>query len=449
MGIGGAYPMIDPNSLSLSLSCEFLEEVKMKLKRILVLSCGFLLIIVSSVIVKSGGFAGFNSQHSSHTPILTDGSANPQFIPDVVAYEILFRLLSQSDPTDPDGKAQRGYTRAYGFSDGESAALLNAAQEYKRRIAGSDARVDGIKNAHWPRPSAEVMQQLRSLQAQKEGIILDVAGILKHQLQNYYPAKLSNQINLIKSKTKGFALGLPSKKIGFNFISDYFTVAAQAPGCDSQVYIYSDIYVDWTQLIIFGNGSYSVPYNNCGHTISLNTTIWGPGCGYYSSSCYLEQGSTLFDGSYSSNTDAESYCPVVNETYYAGSNASVTTVDPWLRLISASSSPDKITFGAGNSEFTVSYAASTNASGHTFSITPGVQIIPNSGALQIGDIVSDPVGSSTVTVGSGSFIIRYSVNTSKNAGEFKPSVEAVSGGAKVRPDPAFIQSSNNVKANIP
>jgi len=151
--------------------------------------------------------------------------------------------------------------RVAGFNDSEASAISNAAYEYKRQIDPLDTEVDNIKNANWPNPTEQVKVQLTQLQQQKEAIIASLVGTLHTQLNSYSDnAKLSKHITeVVKKKTKGFAVGLPIKKTSSirNYISNLFSVSAQAFGCDTYVYIYCNTVVDYSIPAVYADSSWS------------------------------------------------------------------------------------------------------------------------------------------------------------------------------------------------
>jgi hypothetical protein len=268
-----------------------------------------------------------NAQNKTQAPEpRVDGKITPDLIPDAAAYEILFRLLSAIDPQEEKIELRKSaYLRAAGFNNAEAAAISNAAYEYKRQVESLDTEADNIKNQYWPHPSQEVMGTLTQLQNRKEAIIMSIADDLQRQLNNYKPEKLEKYIkDQVKRKTKGFSSSLPDKKISIfrQFFSDIFTASAQAPGCDALVYMYNTVTIDWNQFIVFGSGSYSLPYNNCGHTVNLSTELWAGGfyaTGGQGTYINLYSGGSYISGNFLSTTTGEGYCPVANQTFPTGS----------------------------------------------------------------------------------------------------------------------------------
>jgi hypothetical protein len=387
-----------------------------------------------------------------------NGATNPELIPDLAAYEILFRLLSSTVPEEKKDDRKRAYLSQAGFSTPEAAAITYAAYEYSKQIEPLDAEVDEIKNKNWPSPSAQVMSQLAQLQKQKEAIIEAAAGNLQSRLNRYSPTRLRSHLEQIKRTTKGFSTALPTKnrvgRIG-DLFSEMFVVSAQGAGCDTQVYIYTSVTVDWNSFMVYGNGSYSQPFNNCGHTTTLATSLSGPLSTYATggdgASLSLQYGSSWLDGNFTSNTDGTGFCPVVYQQCPVGSAADSETVAAWVRLVSGSTSPNQIvgTQGSNAATFTVLMDVSLAAAGKTIGISPGVQL--TSGNLLVSDFASTPGDGASVTISGGSFTISYTANTTERAGMFKPSVDVSTGTAEVRPGPgpANVVSSNAVTVNNP
>ena len=269
--------------------------------------------------------------------VMVDGSKDSSKIPDNAAQEILFHLLSTTDPEEEKIEQRKSaYLRVAGFTVAEAAAISNAAYEYKKEIEPLDKQVDDIKNAHWPNPTSAVMSQLAELQRQKETIIGNKVKVLKDQLKDYDASKFDKHIlNDIKKKTKGFGAALPNKKVSSlgKFFSNFFSVSAQS--CDFQTYIYSSTVEDLDNLIIYGNSSWSMPYNNCNHTITMTTTMGGITTASGNNGAYisLDGGNDIYyDGYVQTFSDADAFCPVANTNTSAGSNSSDYTAAPFLTV---------------------------------------------------------------------------------------------------------------------
>lgn len=389
----------------------------------------------------------------------TDGSVTPLQIPETAAYEILLKIMSSSDLDKVESTLRAAYGKDAGFSDAEAIAISNAGYEYRRQIAFLDNLVDQIKHANWPEPSRQVMDRLVQLQVEKEAIISHVVGNLQAQLANYDSLKLTTHINeKVRKKTSGFEVELPRKRVGFlERFTDSLKVSAQAPGCDAQVYVYSDV-VDGGYYMA-GVGDYSMPYNNCGHTVSLTTEIWGPE-GTYATTAYggavinlVTSSGTGLEGNFLSTTSADAYCPVIFASYYAGSQSGNRTALPWIMMAAVTDQTDpdnpeiidkNIGGGAQGTETLVwfRYIISPGANNKNFLATPLFSTVCGTPAA-----APDPNTTTTKTVSSTNtrFSLLYKV-TGQGAGKFLPGASIAPCffcGLEVRPPNTATPSASN------
>lgn len=126
-------------------------------------------------------------------PGTINGALNPELISDKVAYSMLFRLVADR-PTQEEQNSIRSYLRQAGLGcqtcgatptgaeEAEIEAIIAAAEEFHRRVSLLDNQADEIKNRTWPNPSAEVMMQLRQLDAQYEAIVTETIASLPARL---------------------------------------------------------------------------------------------------------------------------------------------------------------------------------------------------------------------------------------------------------------------------
>jgi hypothetical protein len=278
------------------------------------------------------------TQHSNHQSNaqrpqpFVNGATNPGAIPDSAAREIVLRLLTSDETND---EKRRAYLKAVGFNEAASAALTFAAYDFKRQTEQIEKEASDIKDRTWPNPDNATLEHLADLQRQKEAILANNAADLDGRLRSFNAlANWEKHItNRVKRKTKGFHVGMPTKKTGFlQRITDPFAAYAQAAGCDAIVYLYSDTYINWDAFMVYGSTSYSVPANNCGHMFTSTTTLWGPGgmTSDASNSISLDMGDHFLDGLFHTNSDLEGFCPVVSQTYNAGNNASEAPIAPFI-----------------------------------------------------------------------------------------------------------------------
>jgi hypothetical protein len=319
------------------------------------------------------------NQHSNHLSNaqgpqpFVNGATNPGAIPDSAAREIVLRLLTSDELNEG---AKRAYLKEVGFNEGASAALTFAAHDFKRQTEQIEKEASEIKDRTWPTPDKATLDQLAGLQRQKEAILANNAAELEGRLRSFNAlANWENHImNRVKRKTKGFQVGMPTKKIGFlQRITDPFAAYAQAPGCDANVFVYSDVYVDWEYFIVYGTGSYSVPSNNCGHTFSQSTILWGPGgTGGWENNISLDRGDHFLDGHFQSNTSLEGFCPVVSQTFNAGGNANDMNLGAFVSIGPLTPSGGATSVKVGTKLICIFQArGSTGSGGLTFSVNMG------------------------------------------------------------------------------
>ncbi|MCW5966944.1 MAG: hypothetical protein KIT57_00390 [Blastocatellales bacterium] len=352
----------------------------------------------------------------------SDGSIDPGQIPDLAAFEILLKMMSSPDLGKLSPGTRRAYSEAAGFSDEEDAAIINAGYEYREKIKGLDEQAEHVKSAKWPEPSRQDMDHLAVLQNAKEGILADTVQQLQSRLTSTGRSNLSTHIqDKVKRHTKGFLTELPSKRIGFlNKLTDAFTASAQAPGCDTQVYVYSDTFPNYSYMNISAWGDYSMPYNNCAHTISLSYEMWGPNSTYssgaFGASINLEQpGGLNLDGYFASNTTAEFYCAIAAQSGVAGIIGSFFQQPPWIKPNNVVvNNSDNIQHNphyynsSADSFVRFRYGISYNAnSSHTFLVSPGVE---TGGSLAPANITPSSGGAKNVDRDKGYVEIKYTLS---------------------------------------
>lgn len=419
------------------------------MKRLVISLVVVIATMLAIIVVGTGQFSADNKHsghHKSSNPQRgpeprTDGAATPNLIPDTAAYEIVFRLLSSTAPEDRKELRKAAYLKEAGFDAAEAAAISNAAYEYKKQVEPLDEEVDNIKTLHWPRPSQGIMNELARLQQQKETIIADIADKLQRQLSYYNPVKLNNHVGAVKRKIKGFPTALPGQKVSRlgKFFSNLFTVSAQAPGCDAQVYMYNNVTVSYSEMVVYGSGSYSMPYNNCGHSVTLSTQLWGPNSSYASGGegTYINMmyGETALDGYFLSTTDGMGYCPVANESFPTGNQSDDETAaeSAWVHQVYASN--DNLTPGDTVTIYAV-IRASQSANG---TVTATFSVLANPSPVSLaGSGITSPINGSLssipVTVQSTS----VSSGTKKGPVEYQVGIQSVPTGYQVTGDPKSV-----------
>ncbi|MBS1786495.1 MAG: hypothetical protein JST85_02160 [Acidobacteria bacterium] len=401
------------------------------MKRLATLFSIVLVIILIVTVVVTGKFAfsennindkhiNHNQTHSQGTQYLptVDGSKDPSLIPDVDAQEILFKFLSSANSNDKYlEQRKRSFLTKAGFNDGEIAAITYFAHEYKRLIDPLDAQVESVKMQYWPNPGADVKIQLRELQKQKETIIANsVLSPLKTRLNANNQAEKFNRLiaSELKRKTKGFAPELPKKisKLG-SYFSKFFSVSAQAFGCDTYVYIYTDTWVDYSDGMVYCNNYYSAPYDNCGHQYTLSFTMDNQ------TNPYLSLWGGDRTGLIQTFVDVGGYCPIASQSFPAGNNYSEATVGDYIEVGSVNISNNNITSTNQTSTVTINYSYTASAAGKTFRYTPGCAEVSGITCGASGTVTVSPSTVQTPSCCSGNVVLTYSWGGS-STGTFKP-----------------------------
>lgn len=155
-------------------------------------------------------------------PGTLDGSKNPDAIPDVVAYSLLFRFVSGRQGAEL--KVIRSYIRhmglgrqssgrcplasepghqcsqpSVGVGDNDIEALLSVADDVRQHVNALDQRVKDIKDRTWPYPGNEVRLELAELQRQKEAIVTEAASSLQKKLS---PGGLERLRKYVRQRVK-------------------------------------------------------------------------------------------------------------------------------------------------------------------------------------------------------------------------------------------------------
>lgn len=108
--------------------------------------------------------------------VTVDGAANPEKIPDEVAYSVFFRMISGRQ-TEAERRHIMSYLRQIGLEDADSNALIIAAEEYRQLAGVLDNQASQI-TLHQPPDK----KRLKRLVKQKEAMVKDVVGSLRYRL---------------------------------------------------------------------------------------------------------------------------------------------------------------------------------------------------------------------------------------------------------------------------
>lgn len=148
----------------------------------------------SNVRVEKAATASANIKQQDDPPGTISGAVKPELIPDRVAYNLLFRLISNR-PTDEERERIRAYIRqmsigkpccnqdpSLGTDEADIDALFSAAEEFRRQLSVLDSRAKDIRKTEKENPSEEAKGQLKLLQKQKEQMVDEVVVSLQRQV---------------------------------------------------------------------------------------------------------------------------------------------------------------------------------------------------------------------------------------------------------------------------
>lgn len=108
-----------------------------------------------------------------------DGTANPELIPDEVAYSLLFRLLSQRDTKEDEVKI-RAYIKQMNLTDAKG--LLAVVDEFERRVGKLDRKAQKIHEQHGANLDSQALAELNDLEKQKKEIIAEIVEKLPERI---------------------------------------------------------------------------------------------------------------------------------------------------------------------------------------------------------------------------------------------------------------------------
>jgi hypothetical protein len=139
-----------------------------------------------------------------------DGAANPDNIPDHVAYGLVFRLISGGQ-TVAEQHSLRAYINQLGLGsqkcltaskgkeqpevETEIEAMVAAADEYNRKVGILDQQAKAIRDASQGELTADAVGALAALQKQKEAMVTATVVALEQKLGPEGAGRLRQSIN--------------------------------------------------------------------------------------------------------------------------------------------------------------------------------------------------------------------------------------------------------------
>lgn len=142
---------------------------------------------------------------SEMPPLLADGATNPQAIPDLIAYEILFNSVAiPTAASEVDRLRANNMAEQTDLSSEKIETLRSAANSFRDKIANLDAQAKVIKDRHWPKPGAAAQNDLIALQKRKEAVLRQEFNSLTKQLNDEEQEKLNSRLLEIKRGVRAY-----------------------------------------------------------------------------------------------------------------------------------------------------------------------------------------------------------------------------------------------------
>ncbi len=114
---------------------------------------------------------------STNYPVQIDGSTNPSAIPDEKAFSMLFRFLARRDQPS-DLAIARDFITQVGLEGSDIDSLLDVTAEFGKQVEVLDHKALEIHTRNRSNLSSEAMNQLISLQQEKETLVINFVSSL-------------------------------------------------------------------------------------------------------------------------------------------------------------------------------------------------------------------------------------------------------------------------------
>lgn len=177
-------------------------------------SVSIICVMLTAAFVITGMTAGKSkvkhvTRSSQQKPVKPDppgtvlGAANPELIPDHVAYTLIFRTIATRQGTEFEKARSRAWAKSAGFDEAVADKLIEAANEFTLKVSVLDLRAKEIKDRTWPNPGPATMAELTALQEKKEALVNQVAASLTARLGEQTAGKLRQHVTVhLKSRMK-------------------------------------------------------------------------------------------------------------------------------------------------------------------------------------------------------------------------------------------------------
>jgi len=232
------------------------------------------------------------ADHLDHVEAIAviDGEKNPELIPDVVAYSLVFRLVAGRQ-TEEEVQRIRAYVRRIGLSEAGIDAFLRMVEEFHQQVSVLDRQAREIQEHNRPRPGPSALEQLRRLQHQKDTILTAIIANLPARLevaeaekvQKFVREHVKRRVKIRLYNPVLAATGLSAPLTAFAQTSGQHTEYSDAweagddPWICSNDECYTDASPDFTRSWIWGAGVTEDTYDIADWTtvsVTLRNPAW-------------------------------------------------------------------------------------------------------------------------------------------------------------------------------
>jgi hypothetical protein len=159
-----------------------------------------LLVCRAQAQIVSDQLGGPSHVHASATDGIVDGAANPELVPDSVAYRLYFIAVSEKpNPTPEEATRQLAHIRRIGLEDTDQNALIDVLTEFKTRYDEMVTQFNAIAEAD---TAAGTRPDIATFLRNRDKLIQDVREALARALSQEGVAKLNNHVQAEKKNMK-------------------------------------------------------------------------------------------------------------------------------------------------------------------------------------------------------------------------------------------------------
>lgn len=131
---------------------------------------------------------------------MVDGAANPELVPDSVAFRLYFVAVSQKpNPTPEEATRQMAHIRRIGLEDTDQRALIDTLTDFKTRYDAMITQFNAIAEAD---TAAGIKPDTATFLLNRDKLVQEVRDAIASALSQEGVAKLTNHVQSEKKNMK-------------------------------------------------------------------------------------------------------------------------------------------------------------------------------------------------------------------------------------------------------